>query len=52
MQVQGKGNAGTFTFIMSKVLTSICVQKERRKFMLIDVYISVQEVKGDAEKCC
>ncbi|RMC18709.1 hypothetical protein DUI87_04605 [Hirundo rustica rustica] len=34
------------------VLTPICVQKERRKFTLVNMYISVQEVKGDVEKCC
>lgn len=47
MQVQEKDDIGTLTFIASKVLPWICVQKDSWKFILINTYISLQKVKED-----
>lgn len=47
VQVQEKDEIGATTFITSKVLPLICVQKDSWKFILINIDIPLQVVKGN-----
>lgn len=54
MQVREKDGICThlyITFITSKILPLICVQKDNWNFMLLNVYVPLQQAKGDIGKC-